>query len=93
MLIDLGFGGGVGIKLLTNNPDKIRAVEGPNREVVVKQRVAMIPLAWRTGGKRGIHSEEIEGYLRTKVGEFQGSTRSESQLICLQITKMNHMIE
>ena len=93
MLIDLGFGGGVGIKLLTNNPDKIRAVEGPNREVVVKQRVAMIPLAWRTGGKRGIHSEEIEGYLRTKVGELQGSTRSESQLICLQITKMNHMIE
>lgn len=67
MLIDLGFGGDAGIKLLTNNPDKVRAVEGPNREVVVKQRVAMIPLAWKTGGKRGIHSEEIEGYLRTKV--------------------------
>lgn len=67
MLMDLGFGGDAGIKLLTNNPDKVRAVEGPNREVVVKQRVAMIPLAWKTGGKRGIHSEEIEGYLRTKV--------------------------
>ncbi len=67
MLIDLGFGGDAGIKLLTNNPEKVRAVEGPNREVVVKQRVAMIPLAWKTGGKRGIHSEEIEGYLRTKV--------------------------
>ena len=67
MLIDLGFDGGAGIKLLTNNPDKVRAVEGPNREVVVKQRVAMIPLAWKTGGKRGIHSEEIESYLRTKV--------------------------
>lgn len=67
MLLDLGFGGDSGIKLLTNNPDKVRAVEGPNREVVVKQRVAMIPLAWKSGGKRGIHSEEIEGYLRTKV--------------------------
>ena len=67
MLIDLGFGGDAGIKLLTNNPDKVRAVEGPSREVVVKQRVAMVPLAWKTGGKRGIHSEEIEGYLRTKV--------------------------
>ena len=67
VLIDLGFGGHAGIKLLTNNPDKVRAVEGPNREVVVKQRVAMIPLAWKTGGKRGIYSEEIEGYLRTKV--------------------------
>jgi hypothetical protein len=28
----------------------------------------MIPLAWRTGGKKGIHSAEIEGYLQTKVG-------------------------
>ena len=67
MLLDLGFGGDSGIRLLTNNPDKVRAVEGPNREVVVKQRVAMIPLAWKSGGNRGIHSEEIENYLRTKV--------------------------
>ena len=68
ILLDLGFGGEIGIRLLTNNPDKVRAVEGPNREVTVKERVAMVPLAWKTGGKRGIHSEEIEGYLRTKVG-------------------------
>ena len=70
MLLDLGLGGESGIKLLTNNPDKVRAVEGPGREVVVKERVAMVPLAWRTGGKRGIHSEEIEGYLRTKIGKM-----------------------
>ena len=70
MLLDLGFGGNAGIKLLTNNPDKVRAVEGPNREVIVKERVAMIPLAWKTGGKKGIHSEEIEGYLRTKIGKM-----------------------
>lgn len=70
MLLDLGFGGDAGIKLLTNNPDKVRAVEGPNREVIVKERVAMIPLAWKTGGKKGIHSEEIEGYLRTKIGKM-----------------------
>lgn len=71
MLADLGLGADSypeGIRLLTNNPDKIRAVEGPNREVIVKERVAMIPLAWRTGGKKGIHSAEIEGYLQTKVG-------------------------
>ena len=70
MLLDLGLGGDIGIKLLTNNPDKVRAVEGPNREVVVKERVAMVPIAWRTGGQRGIHSEEIEGYLRTKIGRM-----------------------
>lgn len=69
MLVDLGLGvdSNSGISLLTNNPDKVRAVEGPNREVVVKERVPMIPLAWRTGGKKGIRSSEIEGYLRTKV--------------------------
>jgi GTP cyclohydrolase II len=67
MLVDLGLGGERGIRLLTNNPDKVSAVEGPNREVIVKERVAMIPLAWRTGGSRGIRSSEIENYLRTKV--------------------------
>lgn len=70
MLVDLGLGADSlpeGIQLLTNNPDKIHAVEGPNREVIVKERVPMIPLAWRTGGKRGIKSAEVEGYLRTKV--------------------------
>lgn len=73
MLADLGCGADAipeGIRLLTNNPDKIRAIEGPNREVVVKERVPMIPLAWRTGGRRGIKSSEIEGYLRTKVCFF-----------------------
>jgi GTP cyclohydrolase II len=56
------------IRLLTNNPDKVRAVEGPNREVVVTERVAMIPLAWRKGSVTGgIRSLEIGGYLKTKV--------------------------
>lgn len=66
MLADLGV---KDIRLLTNNPDKVRAVEGPNREIVVKERVAMIPLAWRLGknGTGGIRSDEIGGYLKTKV--------------------------
>jgi GTP cyclohydrolase II len=67
MLVDLGLGGDEGIRLLTNNPDKVRAVEGPGREVRVRERVAMVPLAWQTGGQRGIKSEEVEKYLSTKV--------------------------
>jgi GTP cyclohydrolase II len=63
MLVDLGV---KDIRLLTNNPDKVRAVEGPNREIVVKERVAMIPLAWR-GKNGGIRSQEVGGYLKTKV--------------------------
>lgn len=62
MLVDLGM---QDIRLLTNNPDKVRAVEGPNREIVVKERVAMIPLAWR--GAKGIRSAEVGGYLKTKI--------------------------
>lgn len=53
------------IRLLTNNPDKIRAVEGPNREIVVKERVAMVPLSWK--GRGGFRAPEVEGYLKTKV--------------------------
>ena len=65
MLLDLGV---EDIRLLTNNPDKVRAVEGPNREIVVTERVAMIPLAWRKGNVGGgIRSVEIGGYLKTKV--------------------------
>ncbi|KAH3688100.1 hypothetical protein WICPIJ_000916, partial [Wickerhamomyces pijperi] len=54
------------ITLLTNNPDKIIAVEGKNRMVKVVSRVPMIPLAWQQNGA-GIKSKEVEGYLRTKV--------------------------
>lgn len=67
MLIDLGCGGERGIRLLTNNPEKVRAVEGPRQEVVVKERVEMVPLAWKSGGKVGVRSEEVGSYLRTKV--------------------------
>jgi len=64
MLMDLGVSD---LRLLTNNPDKVRAVEGPNREIVVRERVAMVPIAWRKGGIGGIRSEEVGGYLKTKV--------------------------
>jgi GTP cyclohydrolase II len=70
MLMDLGLDGDTGIRLLTNNPDKIHAVEGPNREVVVRERVAMVPIAWKTHGEKGINSEEVEKYLSTKVSQF-----------------------
>ncbi len=70
ILLDLGCGGDQGIRLLTNNPDKVRAVEGPNREVRVRERVAMVPLSWKTGGRKGIHSREIERYLETKIGKM-----------------------
>lgn len=59
-----------GIRLLTNNPDKVRAVEGPNKEVRVVERVAMVPLAWSSGGREGVKGAEIEKYLETKIGRM-----------------------
>jgi GTP cyclohydrolase II len=77
MLLDLGQ---QDIRLLTNNPDKIRAVEGPNREVVVKERVAMVPLSWK--GKGGFRAPEVEGYLKTKVGALHPYSPDQSKLTC-----------
>ncbi|KAI9799774.1 MAG: GTP cyclohydrolase II [Piccolia ochrophora] len=70
MLLDLGLGGSLGIRLLTNNPDKVRAVEGPNREITVKERMAMVPMAWRSGGHSGVKSEELGAYLQTKIDKM-----------------------
>lgn len=91
MLADLGQ---KDIKLLTNNPDKIRAVEGPNREIVVRERVEMVPLSWR--GRGGFRSKEVEGYLKTKVrrallnrwnSKLTLDTRSRRWGICLTWTQ------
>lgn len=63
ILVDLGL---IEIKLLTNNPDKILAVEGKHRNVRVVERLPMVPLAWKNK-EEGIQSKEIEGYLSTKI--------------------------
>ncbi|KAF3931902.1 hypothetical protein ABW20_dc0100202 [Dactylellina cionopaga] len=54
------------IRLLTNNPIKVAAVEGPNKEIQVTERVPMIPLAWR-GLKGGVTGKEVTDYLKTKI--------------------------
>lgn len=65
ILVDLGL---VNIRLLTNNPDKIAAVEGKNNEVHVTQRVPMVPLSWQKKG--GFSSKEVDKYLETKVNRM-----------------------
>lgn len=62
ILLDLGLNE---IRLLTNNPDKIAAVEGKNKEIKVTERVPMIPLSWQNKG--GFRSKEVDKYLATKV--------------------------
>jgi len=57
------------IRLLTNNPDKIAAVEGMNKEVTVVERVPMIPLAWKNM-KGGVTGKEVSEYLKTKITQM-----------------------
>ncbi|KAI5801594.1 GTP cyclohydrolase II-domain-containing protein [Peziza echinospora] len=54
------------IRLLTNNPDKIAAVEGPGKEIRVVSRVSMVPKMWR-GITGGVEGKEVSEYLRTKI--------------------------
>lgn len=62
ILVDLGL---TEIELLTNNPNKIVAVEGQHRQVHVSKRLPMVPLAWLL--TEGIKLTEVEGYLSTKI--------------------------
>lgn len=62
MLRDLGC---TQVRLMTNNPDKIRAVEGRNKEIEVTERVPMVPLSWQNKG--GFQSKEVDQYLKTKI--------------------------
>lgn len=70
ILVDLGLGAlnhREGICLLTNNPEKLRTVQGPNREVIIQRRVPVLPISWQTNGKEGLQSPELSTYLNTKV--------------------------
>ncbi|KAJ5641332.1 GTP cyclohydrolase II [Penicillium lividum] len=65
ILVDLGLGNDScshGIRLLTNNPEKLDAIEGSHGEVTVKERVPMVLLGWEN-----TRSLELHRYLQTKV--------------------------
>ncbi|AQZ13854.1 RIB1 (YBL033C) [Zygosaccharomyces parabailii] len=62
ILIDLGISN---VRLLTNNPEKVEQASHPPFLNCV-ERVPMIPMHW-TCESEGIHSKEVEGYLRTKI--------------------------
>ncbi|KAH9002257.1 cyclohydrolase [Lactarius hatsudake] len=83
ILQDLGLGSstGQGVRLLTNNPDKVRAMK--QEGLKISERVPMVPRSWKkkqAGGdmeerKAGatmvggdaVHGEDLDKYLRTKV--------------------------
>ncbi|KAI6135051.1 GTP cyclohydrolase II-domain-containing protein [Pisolithus croceorrhizus] len=82
ILRDLGLGSeqGEGVRLLTNNPDKVAALEREGLRVV--ERVPMVPRSWRCRpieedsqrsvgvtmvGGEAVRGVDLDKYLRTKV--------------------------
>ena len=95
ILQDLGLGSstGEGIRLLTNNPDKVRAME--NEGLKIAERVPMIPRSWR---------KEQEGkYIASDTGERKaGATmvggdavRGEDleKYLRTKVLRMGHMLQ
>ncbi|KAB8271467.1 putative GTP cyclohydrolase-2 [Aspergillus minisclerotigenes] len=66
ILCDLGLGGQPGIRLMTNNPDKVASIAGPRNQIHVQEVCPMPPSACRKGGE-GSLSNELMAYLQTKV--------------------------
>ncbi|KAL6927295.1 hypothetical protein ACO0SA_003593 [Hanseniaspora valbyensis] len=62
------------VDLLTNNPDKLKAIEIEGK-LKCTSRIPMVPLSWNEEGENnnssnshsGIRSKEVESYLRTKI--------------------------
>ncbi|KAF8514867.1 GTP cyclohydrolase II-domain-containing protein [Hysterangium stoloniferum] len=85
ILKDLGLGDPDGVRLLTNNPAKVRALESEGVRIV--ERVAMVPRSWQSSKPRdgdgertrggvtliaaaAAHGDDLDKYLRTKVDKM-----------------------
>jgi len=95
ILQDLGLGSstGEGVLLLTNNPDKVRAMEKEGLKVV--ERVPMIPRSWRK--KR--EGEQIDGDTgerkagATMVGGDAVQGEDLEKYMRTKVLRMGHMLE
>ncbi|GAA5975114.1 hypothetical protein JCM11641_000044 [Rhodosporidiobolus odoratus] len=71
ILRDLGVAGG-GVRLLTNNPDKIKQIEGEG--VRVRERVGMVPRSWVEAELRGERERRRAKRRKAKAKAKQGNS-------------------
>ncbi|KWU41601.1 GTP cyclohydrolase II [Rhodotorula sp. JG-1b] len=85
-----------GVRLLTNNPDKIKQIEGEG--VTVAERVPMVPRSWARlpgGGDTNPPSWPARSARSPGVGMIGGSTTSSPELekyLRTKIERMGHML-
>ncbi|KIY49443.1 hypothetical protein FISHEDRAFT_41830 [Fistulina hepatica ATCC 64428] len=104
ILRDLGLGGekmGEGVRVLTNNPDKVRALEAEGLKVV--ERVPMVPRSWRIrrqAREAGNHTHSPEDVLEgaqrpvgaTCIGGNAVYGAELDKYLHTKITKMGHIL-
>ena len=95
ILQDLGLGSssGQGVRLLTNNPDKVRAME--KEGLKISERVPMIPRSWRKK-QEGVH---VEGDMEerkagaTMIGGEAVHGEDLDKYLRTKVLRMGHMLE
>jgi GTP cyclohydrolase II len=68
ILYDLGLAGGSGIRLLTNNPEKLKAIGGSGTGIIIREVVSIASLTESFLQKE--HSSDVKRYLRTKSAKM-----------------------
>lgn len=96
ILRDLGLGSeqGEGIRLLTNNPDKVSALEKEGLKVV--ERVPMVPRCWKCQSGSGSPPSEEESNRRlpgaTMVGGDAVSSEDLNRYLRTKVLRMGHLL-
>ena len=101
ILRDLGLGadGTEGIRLLTNNPDKMQALEQEGIRIV--ERVPMVPRSWqrRQHSKLGedlagghVHEEDERGKGATMIGAGEVYGEDLDKYLRTKVLRMGHML-
>ncbi|KAF9247414.1 GTP cyclohydrolase II-domain-containing protein [Melanogaster broomeanus] len=93
--LELGSEQGEGIRLLTNNPDKVMALEKEGLRVV--ERVAMVPRSWRCSSDLGLTLEEEERESRkprgvTMIGGDMARGADLDKYLRTKVLRMGHML-
>ncbi|GME88736.1 hypothetical protein B5S28_g2386 [[Candida] boidinii] len=88
ILLDLNL---INIRLMTNNPDKIIAVEGKNQLVKVVERVPMIPLAWQQNKNNNNHNHDNQNNNQNNKNDGIKSKEVEGYLRT-KIERMGHLL-
>ena len=93
MLRDLGLDGEEGVRLLTNNPEKVRALQDEGVRIV--ERVGMVPRSWQCRQHNHPHVEggtEVRAMGVTLIGAGAAHGEELEKYLRTKVDRMGHML-